>query len=68
VINLSLNLDDSQAFLQAGKWIVDEVDHLMAVWDGEPAEGTGGTGDIVRYAIERRVPLSVIDPISRAIS
>lgn len=64
VINLELSIEDSQAFLCAGKWIVDEVDHLVAVWDGEPAEGAGGTADVVSYAIERRVPLSVINPIS----
>ncbi|AQR62840.1 hypothetical protein BZG35_15140 [Brevundimonas sp. LM2] len=64
VLNLDLSFEESEAFLRAGKWIVDEVDHLVAVWDGEPAEGAGGTADVVRYAIQRRVPLSIIDPIS----
>lgn len=63
VINLALNVEDSEAFFRAGKWIVDEVDHLVAVWDGEKAEGAGGTADIVSYAFERRRPLSIIDPI-----
>lgn len=40
-----------EAFLHAGKTIVDRSDILFAVWDGKPAKGKGGTADIVEYAL-----------------
>jgi hypothetical protein len=27
--------------------MIDKTDHLIAVWDGKPARGYGGTADIV---------------------
>ncbi|PLS29274.1 hypothetical protein [Bifidobacterium parmae] len=50
------------AFLAAGKRVVDESDLLVAFWDGMPAAGKGGTGDIVAYAKARRKPVIVIWP------
>jgi hypothetical protein len=41
------------AFHQAGKRVVEESSLLIAVWDGQRAHGLGGTGDIVRYALQR---------------
>lgn len=38
------------AYLSAGKWIVNRSDVLIAVWDGLPGKGAGGTSDIVAYA------------------
>jgi hypothetical protein len=40
----------SDAYLEAGVRTVDECDVLLAVWNGEPAAGRGGTADIVDYA------------------
>ncbi len=40
---------------------------MMAVWDGEPAQGLGGTGDVVDYALARRKPVIHIDPIKRRV-
>ena len=51
-----------QAYLEAGQRIVDCVDYLVAVWDGLPAAGKGGTGDAVAYARHRGVPVLVVDP------
>jgi hypothetical protein len=39
-----------QAFWTAGKRIVELSDRLLAVWDGLPARGLGGTADVVGYA------------------
>jgi hypothetical protein len=50
------------AYLAAGHLIVDRANVLLAVWDGEQSRGKGGTGDIVHYAQERRVPTIVIWP------
>lgn len=45
------------AYERAGRWIVDHSDALVAVWDGDPARGRGGTAEIVAYAAERGVPI-----------
>lgn len=42
-----------EAYLAAGKTIVDRADEILAVWDGMPARGAGGTADIVHYATAR---------------
>jgi hypothetical protein len=38
------------AFHAAGLFVVEHCDLLAAVWDGLPARGLGGTGDVVRHA------------------
>jgi hypothetical protein len=38
------------AYWEAGKAVVNQCDILLAVWDGQPARGLGGTADVVRYA------------------
>jgi hypothetical protein len=48
------------AYLAAGKYIVDRSDLLLAVWDGKPARGLGGTADVVAYARESGKRVSVI--------
>src|SRR5690606_23534709 len=40
----------ARAHLEAGHYMVDHCDELIAVWDGRPARGPGGTADIVDYA------------------
>jgi hypothetical protein len=52
----------NQAYLDAGLWIVDEVEYLVAVWNGLPAAGKGGTADVVAYAVKKRCPVLRIDP------
>ena len=50
------------AFLAAGHRIVDQVDLLVAIWDGQPAKGLGGTADIVDYARSLAKPVVVLWP------
>ncbi|MEU2222260.1 hypothetical protein [Streptomyces sp. NPDC018347] len=48
---------------QAGSEIlVGLVDELIAVWDGKPARGYGGTADVVAYAQRTGVPVRVLWP------
>ncbi len=49
-----------EAYLSGGLRLVDHVDVLIAVWDGLPSRGTGGTADIVEYARALQVPVFVI--------
>lgn len=38
------------AYIAAMRWIVDNSSLLVAVWDGSPARGSGGTGDATARA------------------
>ena len=51
-----------QAHMDAGKVVVDRSSVLLAVWDGQPSRGLGGTADVVAYARQRGVPVTVIWP------
>lgn len=51
------------AYLHAGYRVVDNSDFLIAVWDGKPAKGKGGTADIVQYAQKRDIKVEVIWPL-----
>jgi hypothetical protein len=48
-----------EAFLQAGRRVVDISGAMLAVWDGLASRGIGGTADIVSYSrmTNRRVLL-----------
>ena len=48
----------NEAYERAGRYIVDRSDAVIAVWDGEPPRGQGGTAEIVGYAEEQGVPLA----------
>jgi hypothetical protein len=52
----------NQAYLEAGHRVVDESDYLIAVWNGKPAAGKGGTADVVAYAEKKKRPILVINP------
>jgi hypothetical protein len=45
------------AYLAAGQRIVASVDRIFAVWNGKPAQGKGGTADVVAYALSAGVPV-----------
>ena len=51
-----------QAHMDAGRAVVGRADVLVAVWDGQPSRGLGGTADVVAYARQRGVPVKVIWP------
>jgi len=48
---------DEESYYQAGRWIVDHCDWMVAVWNGLPSRGRGGTADIVAYARRTQRPL-----------
>jgi hypothetical protein len=43
---------------------VDKSDMLIAIWDGKPAAGLGGTADAVGYALERRIKILQLNPVT----
>lgn len=47
--------------LDAGRKLVERADVLLAVWDGKPAGGPGGTADVIAYAKDRRMDVRWFD-------
>ncbi len=50
VITLDFIEPTEIAFFETGKNTVDQADLVIAVWNGLPAKGLGGTADVVQYA------------------
>lgn len=59
---------DVEAYAMAGRATVAHCDVLIAVWDGLPSRGRGGTADVVQMAIARGRPVVHIPPDPRAAS
>lgn len=58
VIEPELQVDDPEdGYLQIGRYVVDRSDLVLALWDGLPARGEGGTAEIVDYAREQEKPV-----------
>ena len=62
IVELAYDEPSEQAFLDAGQDVVDRCDRLLAVWDGRPAGGRGGTADIVAYAERQQRPWTLVWP------
>ena len=58
---------DEEAYLASGKRMVDQSELLIAVWDGMPAVGLGGTGDVVSYAVQQRKRTIHLNPITQEV-
>jgi hypothetical protein len=62
VVELPGTLTDSTAGYDAvGRLTVDRCHVLVAVWDGKPAAGRGGTPEIIQYALAQSHPVIWID-------
>jgi hypothetical protein len=57
-------LDDpnyrQKSYLRVGEETVARCDILIALWDGEPSRGIGGTADIVALALEQKKPVFIV--------
>lgn len=53
--------DRAENYERAGRYVVDHCDWLIAVWDGRPAAGRGGTAEIVQFARNKERPIIWID-------
>lgn len=53
-----------EAYERAGRYVVDHCDVLIAIWDGKPASGRGGTAEIVEYAVKEKRRAILIDPLT----
>jgi len=59
---------DEESYFVSGKRMVNRSELIVAVWDGKPAAGLGGTGDIVKYALQQRKRTVQINPITKEVS
>ena len=62
VTQLPYPTPSDEAFLAGGLVVAERADVLVAVWDGEPSRGLGGTADVVEYARQLGLPVSVVWP------
>lgn len=49
--------DVESAYLVVGESLVRTADVLIAIWDGEPAKGPGGTANVVELALKKSTPV-----------
>jgi len=46
------------AYRASGEYILNHATVLIALWDGQGAQGNGGTGEMVALARQRRMPIA----------
>jgi hypothetical protein len=61
------NATREDGYLDCGMETVNDADVLIALWDGMPARGRGGTGEVVAYATALGKPVLIIDPATYAV-
>lgn len=61
-VTLDFTEPSEEAYWAAGREVVERSDRMLAVWDGQPAGGLGGTADVVAYARSNGKPVAVIWP------
>ena len=62
VHQLPFHESTSESHMAASLAMLDLVDTLIAVWDGQPARGYGGTADVVSEARCRGIPVLIVWP------
>lgn len=62
VLTMNHTESNRQAYLDASDHVLSTVDSLIAVWDGEPSSGRGGTADVVDSARQNDLPTTVVWP------
>ena len=51
---------DGTAYGEVAQVLVEQSDLLLAVWDGKPARGPGGTEDVVQRSLRSGLPVAVL--------
>lgn len=59
-----LDYEDSTAesHMAASMLMLTLIDELVAIWDGSPSRGYGGTADVVEQARARDIPVRIVWP------
>jgi len=64
-VTLGFESPGEEAYWAAGQEIVRLADLLIAVWNGAPAAGLGGTGDVVAHAGRVGRKVWQLNPVTR---
>lgn len=62
VTTMPFRESNRDAYLAASEHVLGAVDAMIAVWDGQPSDGRGGTADVVTVARDRGLPVTVVWP------
>lgn len=62
IIELDHVESNPNAHMDASLRMLADTDELVAVWDGQPARGPGGTADVVDAARSRGIPVTIVWP------
>ena len=60
VVSAPAGATREQCYELAAHAVVERSDVVLAVWDGQPGRGRGGTADSVRYALDRDIPVEMV--------
>jgi hypothetical protein len=60
IIELPRIINREESYRNVGKYLVAHCDVLIAIWDGQPARGPGGTAEVVAFARDRNLPVAWI--------
>ena len=55
VVVLPATTSRQESYAQVGRYVVEHCDVLLALWDGQPTKGRGGTAETVAYAAAKGV-------------
>jgi hypothetical protein len=66
VTTMPFETSNRDAYMAASEAVLTGVDAIVAVWDGQPSDGHGGTGDVVAAARHRNLPVTVVWPAGAA--
>ena len=66
VCTLPFETSNRESYLAASEHLLSTVELMMAVWDGHPADGRGGTGDVAERARALGLPVTVVWPAGAA--
>jgi hypothetical protein len=53
------------AYARLGRFLLGQIDVLVAVWDGKREDGPGGTAEVVRGALDAGIPVVWISTLER---
>jgi hypothetical protein len=49
--------EEMRSYEAVGRFVVRNCDLLIAIWDGKPAKGRGGTEEVVQFAVQSGIPV-----------
>src|SRR6185312_13812893 len=55
------HLEEARAYEAAGLTILSQADVLLAIWDGKPSQGRGGTPELIAEAARIGIPIVIVD-------